>query len=504
VVLFQDGAQVTREGRITLGTSPCSVTIGGLPASVDLQSIRVQVTGPGKILNMTIQNSLKNEDAGLASELAEKLKGLTLELTKLEDILATKEIALAQYRQSLAASTAKFALFSATGKAGFETFSELDSTLSSKIEETIDQITEWQGTKRKLLKEQAACQEDLDGIKAQQGVIDMINIVLEVELESADEFEFVLTYMFKSGMAKWEPFYELYIQEDSLECAMIMYAMATNSTGEDWNDITLAMSTASIKPASIKEPTPIIVHGTKQTATAQPKTTSPAGPRSVADLDADAAAEAALREGLGVQVYEIPDKTTITSSKGFKQFYLEEFTLETSMELFWSSPQGEMVLEFNTIENTNQVFLPGVMRAYIDDEFSGESTIDLVRPFEQFKTSPRESKIVKIRKDLVDRGRKQVTTVVKDRVVKHYGYVIKVNLIAGVDARLVIMDAIPVSEATGKISVSDLRFSKAPLRNENGVLTWELETKTMQKTVKIEYQYNVLTNKGIEVSPRLP
>ncbi|HME55612.1 MAG TPA: mucoidy inhibitor MuiA family protein [Candidatus Lokiarchaeia archaeon] len=547
VVIFQEGAQVTREGKCNLEAGTCIVKIRGLSTSVDTQSIRVKGTGPGKILNMIVKRAYAQEEQpGKVRDILAQIKALQRESRLLDDTIAGKEISLAQYKQSIAGSTGKYALYAATGKTRYETFSELDETLTGKIEGMIDEIADLQRKKKDLAKKIEVCQKEIEKINVRQGTVESNEIELDLEATEADEFTFAASYVFKSSsQARWQPFYEMYLQEESTDCTLKMNSLVTNNTGEDWKDIKLSLSTANIRPVFVQESSPYILRAHKRApvSPARPRAAAPAMAPSGAhtarakmgktkfamggmnkeekeedevmapeeaepmepdfDMETSIATEAEVHEGVGIQTYEIDGYVNVPNGKDSGPFFLKDFPLTAELELFWSSPQGIMVVARNVVENTGQVLLPGTMRTYIDEEFVGESQADFVRPFEKFKTGVRESKIIKIKKELVDRGRKKAGTVVKDKIVRHYGYSIKIDVLADLDAKFVVMDAIPTSDST-RISVNNISFSQDPDKNETGVITWNFDTKSMDKKTSIDYEFDVVYNKDVVITPPLP
>ena len=545
-VIFQEGAQVTREGKCNLEPGNCTVRILGLPTSVDAQSIRVKGTGPGKILNMVVKRAYAQEEQpGVVKDLLAQIKALQREATLLDNTIAGKLVSYNQYKQSITGSTGKYALYAATGKARYNTFSELDETLSGKVEAVLQELMVLQRKKTDLAKQVEICQKKINKINARQGTVESYEIELDLEATDADEFVFAISYVFKSSsQARWQPFYEMYLQEGSPDCSLKMNGLVTNNTGEDWKEIKLSLSTANIRPVSVQESSPYILQAHKRMPVTSPAARPMAsvaggvrkrglmatGKMSKAELPRDAkeeeeestvafepepmveaeidmvtsiATEAEVHEGVGIQTYNIDGNVNVPNGKDSGPFFLKEFPLTANLELFWSAMQGIMVVARNVVENTGQVLLPGIMRTYIDEEFVGESRADLVRPFEKFKTGVRESKIIKIKKELVDRGRKKAGAVVKDKIVRHYGYAIKMEVLADVDAQFVVMDAIPTSDST-KISVNNVTFSKDPDKNETGVVTWNFETKSMEKKTSIDYEFDVVYNKDVAITPPLP
>lgn len=540
VIIFQEGAQVTRSGKIKLDAGISVVKIGGIPPAVDAQSIRIKGMGPGQILNMVVKKAYAEKaPPGKQREIVDMLKALAKELRGIDDQIAGKEAALAQYKASIAASTAKFPLFSAAGRVPFGTYTELDASLAGKVEGTIDEIAGLLQQKKAVNKRIAVLQRDLQKLNAKQGTVESQEVFLDLESKDMAEFEFIVSYVFKSSTnARWQPFYEANLKETGKEASLKLNGLVTNATGEDWLDVTLALSTANIRPVSIVEPAPFIIRAHKYVAApVRAMAPAPAGrsggfammkksiecaKEEVMDKDEDrfmvpaeepapepefnmvsATTEAAeVHEGVGIQMYQVAGKVNIPNGKDSGPYFLKEFALESTLELYWSSAQGDMTIARNKIKNTGQVLLPGKMRTYIDNEFIGESQLVLVRPFEEFDTAIRESKVIKVKKELVDRGRKKAGAVLKDKVSRHYGYKVKMELLADLETKLVAQDAIPVSDST-RITVENVKFSKEPDKNVSGVLTWNIPTKGMKK-MDIDYEFDVVYSKGIEVTPPLP
>lgn len=527
---------MTRSGKIKLDAGLSVVKIGGIPPAVDAQSIRVKGTGPGQVLNMVVKKAYSEKaPPGKQREIVDKLKALGKELRGIDDQIAGKEAALAQYKASIATATGKFPLFSAAGKVPFATYTELDASLAARIEGTIDEIAGLQQQKKAVNGQIAVLQKEFQKLRGKQGSVESQEVLLDLESKDMAEFEFVVSYVFKSASyAHWKPFYEAYLKEAGSEASLKLNGLVTNATGEDWLDVTLALSTANIRPVSVVEPSPYILRAHKPMPQVAMKVMSappmgrPAGvfkkaskemekkeydvgdeetvmPEAEPEPDFDmvsATTEAAeMHEGVGIQVYQVAGKVNIPNGKDSGPYFLKEFTLASTLELYWSSAQGEMTIARNKVKNTGQVLLPGQMRTYIDNEFTGESQLNLVRPFEEFDTAIRESKAIKIKKTLVDRGRKKAG-MVKDRVSRHYSYQIKLELLADLDTNLVAQDAIPISDST-RITIENVKFSKEPEKNESGVLTWKIPTKNMKK-LDIDYEFDVLYDKNVEVTPDLP
>ncbi len=528
---------MTRSGKIKLDAGLSVVKIGGIPPVVDAQSIRVKGTGPGQVLNMVVKKAYSEKaPPGKQREIVDKLKVLAKELRGIDDQLAGKEAALAQYKASIATATGKFPLFSAAGKVPFGTYTELDASLAARVEGTIDEIAGLQLQKKAVTSQTAVLQKDFQKLRGKQGTVESQEVLLDLESKDAAEFEFVVSYVFKSSSyARWQPFYEVYLKEAGDEASLKLNGLVTNTTGEDWLDVTLALSTANIRPVAVVEPTPYILRAHKPApqVVMRPAAAAPTGrsfsmmrmkeskkmdmeeaeadevcakaevpaEEPMVDMVSATTVAAEVHEGVGIQVYEVSGKVNIPNGKDSGPYFLKDFALQSTLELYWSSAQGEMTIARNKVKNAEQVLLPGQLRTYIDNEFTGESRLGLIKPFEEFDTGIRESKAIKVKRSLVDRGRKK-SGMVKDKVSRHYGFQVKFELLADIDTKLVAQDAIPISDST-RITIENTKFSKEPDKNESGVLTWNIPTKGMKK-LDIDYEFDVVYNRDVEVTPPLP
>ncbi len=426
-------------------------------------------------------------------------------------------------------------MFAAAGKTPLSSFEETEEFLLAKFEILVGEVSKATRSIEALASKIESARVDLDDIGGKEGTASYTELLLEVHAKQADEFEFHVTYVFKGASnVCWEPLYEINLKESEPEARISLNGEVYNRTGEEWNDISLVLSTASMVPVSLTEPSPCILRAHRVVSApveskmmkkssmgfggsrrSMPEAVGSAmdddmlkeaeeeAPAEEPEPDVDMDVEETVgHEVAGIQAYEIGGKVSIANGKKTGPFLLQEFTLACAAELFWSPQQGETVIARSEITNGVKVLLPGRARTYIDGEFAGESTLPLVRPLEKFTAGIRESKVLKAKKELTDRGRKTAGAIVKDKITRHYAYCIKLDLLHPIEAKLLVMDAIPHSDST-RIAIENIAFSKEPDKNVVGVLTWAMKTKEM-KTVSIDYSFDVRYDKDVVIEPPLP
>jgi uncharacterized protein (TIGR02231 family) len=543
VTIFQEGAQVTREGTTSLEPGVNTVRFPGLPRDLDRESFRVTGSGPAKILNMVIKPFYTEKELPEdAKALVDRIESMQRELTQLDDKLGLKRTTVEQLKASLVGATKKFARYSALGKAEYTSFADLGDTTAGRIVAVIAEISDLTIERDELARKIDAARSDAEKIRARAGAVEYTDVFLDIEVDGSDELAFSLNYIFKGRQASWQPIYEIYLGEESTGVSLRMNATVANNSGEDWAQALLTLSTANIRPVDITEPSPYMIRAHKPVPrpvpTAAPmakKRFAASGLRAVSgatagaprnaireEMDFGGEAEVVVmepeeaepepvemeisstseNEASGFQTYTISDPVDILKGKEAGPFFLKEISLITALEIFWS-PAQDAAIARNVVTNTNQLLLPGKTRTYIDNEFAGESPMPLTRPFEEFTTAVRECKVLKIKRKIVDRGGKKAGAIIKDKVSKHYSYEIEIERVQTVDAKLVVMDAVPVSDST-KIMVQDMKIYPDPDKNVNGVVTWNFATKDLEEKTAIDYEFSIVYDRNVVFETPLP
>jgi uncharacterized protein (TIGR02231 family) len=316
-------------------------------------------------------------------------------------------------------------------------------------------------------------------------------------------------------------------------------ANCVNQTAEDWKDINLEVSTATMTAIRAEKPSPLIVQEyvpyspPKMYATGGALRGAPAGgavPCVVADATtattedmdemlakvseekekkqekAPEKPKPAVREqtaqvsdAVGVQTFKLPGKVSIPSDNDPHPVTLATVTLPSKKTLFWSSAKPDLVVAQDALTNGEIVLIAGKVKTYYKDEFIGETTIPLVAPNEEFKIGSRASFDVKVTKKLVDRSKEK--KLVKNKYTQSYNYTIEIKNLGKVQGLLKVYDRIPHSNSE-KIKVIPEYPDQAPNKDQMGILKWKIELKDVDSK-KIRYNYDVEWDKEIQITPPL-
>ncbi|KAG8776576.1 hypothetical protein FRC16_004480, partial [Serendipita sp. 398] len=269
--------------------------------------------------------------------------------------------------------------------------------LRSKIEE-VDE---------KIRKEREVWSADTEGKKR------AVRVTVVVYAENDGEAEICLTYMVSN--ASWTPLYDLRAIVGPTKTTITLHYRATivQSTGEDWKEVELTLSTASPQLGStIPTLSPLWLNpivqqqyytkSKRQTKSASffavpssaPRPSAPGGPLGFGGEDYDrlGVPEAKAVEGTMSTSFVIEGLSTIPSDTDLKSqaHKVSVAVLDLTADLEWISVPKEKTSAFlqARVKNlSSYMLLPGKTNVFLDDNFVAKSRIEQVSPNESFQIS---------------------------------------------------------------------------------------------------------------------
>ncbi len=525
VIVYQRGATITRVGKLELQSGTYDVIIPGLPASVDKDSIRVKGTGEGAILNINVAQQFEEvyskEDADLAED---EIKKLDQEIAKLREDWAIQENIIAKMVATRGEFFQQFGAWFSAGETSLEKLTALDTSLDAQITKAQETIKGIEDKLEGLVKKREIIDRKLRSIRDRSAVKEFwdVHVILSAEKPS----EFALEVAYQIPEAWWQALYDAHVGTGQVDLKII--ANTWNNTSEDWNNILLEVSTATLTAITAQKPSPFVLqeyHPYAATANRDMKfkKAAPSKPRMMKEIagggmpkdgfaydleeapappsEPEAAAPVAeVSDSLGVQTYKLPERISIPSDKTSHPILLTSVTLDCQKKLFWSVVHPEVVVAQDTVTNGELILLPGKVKSYFEGEYVGETTIQAVAPKETFKLGTRLSYEVKVTKKLVDRSRAKQA--VKGRLMQRYEYQFQIDNLAKVDVPLKLYDRIPHSNSD-KIKVETDFTENPPAKVEMGIVKWKVDLKGIEKKAW-KYRYIVNYDKNITITPALP
>lgn len=244
VTVYPDRAEVVREAEVKLPAGASQIQFEGVPANVEGDSLRVSGRGVAATIGAVEVRQVAHD-----AEVSAEFKAADAEVKKLETQWAALEAQdaissqLRAYLDSLRATNAE-------RQSEAIAATKIDPlSLKAMMEFLRSGYTELatQDLERRMQK--PAVQEALKVARAKRdaarpsGSIRSRVAVVDVTTAAAGTLQVELSYV--APGAYWRPAYRATLDADKAEIDLVSEAVVTQSTGEDWNDVALVLSTAA-------------------------------------------------------------------------------------------------------------------------------------------------------------------------------------------------------------------------------------------------------------------
>jgi uncharacterized protein (TIGR02231 family) len=508
VTVFMDRARVTRRGKLELAQGDHRLTFDDLPLQLDPASIRVSARGtvPVKLRGVDVQKAF------FAQPPNERVRDLEAAIRVLEN--HTKAL----YDQSTVCSKEiesldgvlqvhdRFARGLGSGRLAVDAF---DGILRFHAERREQLATKWRELQN-LLTDKKAEKEKLEREKSQVWSAqnkDRLVVALELEASAAGTVEVDVTYMLKG--AGWRPLYDIRLMGDDIEVTYL--GEVTQSTGEDWNGVSLSLSTARPAAATaIPLLTPMVVRPRQRepqeefmAMRAMPAmmgrragavTMSAAGSADMAGdtacLEAPAAIEQATVEQSGAAVtFNIPSKIDVPSDESPHKATVGIFRLKPRFDFVAVPKIAESV--FRRVKATNATaytLLPGLAQLFVADDFLGSVPIKLTAPNQEIELAFGVEDRLTVERGVMKRdvGKTMLTA----RRRNHFGYEIRLKNHFAAPQLVTVVDHFAKPEHEDIKATLDSVDPKPSRQDDLNVMIWKV-TVPANGQQKIKYEFTV-------------
>jgi uncharacterized protein (TIGR02231 family) len=522
VTIYRNGAKIERTGSIELKPGTHKLEIAYLTRFLEKESVRVSGRGYATIVSFdTVDTTVEVSGYSKLDDLVKKREVLQKQLTKLQSELERVNRRMGFYTQVLDNSAGEFSRWIPAGESDVDQLSSLETLVTTQLDELHKLQIKLRDDIEKVQKEIAILNREIDKFRSEVNQYEITNSVfVNVEAHKLGKCEFKLSYFVSN--AYWEPTYDFILSEDKTD--VTMYTVVQNNTQEDWDNVNLTVSTASRRTAAISEPLPYYISiyappppRARRSMAKKAKLAAPAASgvaRDEVELEEFAiAAEEPLPDMVpqpvtatamevgGVFVFVLPDPVKVAADGEPHAFPTSRIQLDADRKFFWNAVDFAEAIEVTTIENSEGVLLPGKARIYYQDEYLGETLLNLIAPHEKVDVGMRFSYELKVEKKLVAKSTEK-KGLLKGNVAREYTYELIIKNFRKKKSEVKIMDRIPHSDSE-IIKVEDRKFSPATSKDELGVLTWEIEI-PQEDEVKITYSFLIEYPRGQRIHPPLP
>lgn len=490
VTVFPNRARVTRDGMLHLARGEHMLVLAELPASLDKDSVRASGKGANaKILGVEVATEFvaRPPETSIA-ELQRALEVLQDADKSLGDD-DTTQVARIEFLKSLReASGQSLAKGIAFGKATLENVESLAAYLDRELDAANTRRREIAQKRREQKREIEAAQARLNQA---QTVEQKERREIRVTVEATAETDLQMEVTYAVAGASWTPLYDVRLNETKVELTYL--ASVSQQTGEDWNAVELALSTA--RPAVSAEipeldpwyvdgyrPAPMMASATARGSAAGGMFQAAPAPQS-AVFDAAPlmeVAQASVESSGAAVTYRVARPMTIPSDGAPHKTTVTTLDLTAQLDYVTAPKIAEEAYLRAKIKNESPfILLLGSANIFHGADFVGATELETVAPNEEFEAHLGVDDRVKIERELIEHTVDK--TLIGNTRRLFFGYKITLTNLLATPAKITALDQLPVSrDEEIKVKLRDTSPKPAEQSDLN-VLKWELELKPQEK-----------------------
>ena len=501
VTVFPDAAIVTRKGSAEVPAGSHLLVLGNLPPRVDPASIRIEGVGAKGLTIGSVETRRKPALVQSSADIDTKLKTLRAEQMSVQGRIQAVEAELRAIDRFATVAPDN------AGKDG----KPIDLAIWKQAWSTIGEATASAQERLNPLRTRAQeidleirAQEAARG-RPQPGLQPQIEVTVAIQAEVATQADFTISY--RVAGARWVPAYDALLDTGAGEApprlALVRRALVSQSTGEDWQDVTLTLSTARVTggmgapdlPAqtlNLYEPPPVVVYQDQMRGRSAP---APAAAPPMANARAEKAqaeparreaareAEARLDSGPFSTQFVAPGRATVTRDGAQRNVRLASTTLEPQLLVKIVPALDQTAYLSARVTGPDDVpLLGGEVSLLRDGVFVGKSRIGLTAPGEPVDLGFGPDDRIKVERVPVRaRENDALTASSKFRL---FDFRTSITSRQTRSVRVQVIDRIPVSDNTA-VTVEQMKETTPPTEkqvgNARGVMGWSFDLKPGEK-----------------------
>lgn len=514
VTVYPDGASVTRVIEADIPGGDNTVVLHDFPLGIDASSLRVEGEANAKLTIGAIDaRPPRAAPPANLPELDQRIEALKDQRDNLQGAIDA-----ATARRKFAERFAEASPAGIGDKGEARPIAEWRAAFAAVSEEVASADTAVRDAERK--------QRDLDReiarLESDRAIKPPSKLEVRVDLAAAAATRAKLRVTYAVRNARWAPIYDARLdtgakdRKPALELAR--RAEITQTTGEDWSDVSLSVSTVrTARGGNAPELTSLMVQYPQPAGlpppSAVPMMQDVAKPvaRSVAKLAEPAPQQAEERQAVaevgGFQVvFKIHGRVSVGTSEGAKSLRIS--TAAIAPDLIVRSvpvidPTGFLEASFKQSEDAP--LLPGRVAIYRDGVFVGRGQMKSASKDETVRLGFGADDKVKIERTVLNRNEGSAGLIVTTSKTDERSFKTTVRNGHDFPIRVAIEDRLPVSE-NEEIQVEMLSSTTMPtatnLRDKRGVLEWAFDAKPGEvKDINLAWRVRWPKDKGVVMTP---
>jgi len=520
VTVYPDAALVTRAMDVELPAGASNVVLRGLPFALDPASLRVKGEGGAAIGIGAVEARLAPADTKPDTAIEARLKGLRSDREGWQttiDALTVKSDMIRRFAQS---SPEKLSAESKPLDIG--QWNSAFDTVGAALAKVGDDLRAARARTRDL-------DEEIKAVEAsrprQTGKPPLRDISIALDAASATKAKLSISY--RVSGASWRPAYDAKLdtggagRKPALE--LVRRAQIYQRTGEDWSDVTLAVSTTralrgsqapDVQPERIafwEPPIPMAAGMARREAApmaksmqmdaSRPATQAPAAPPPVQAEEQ----KTILQADAWQASFVVPGRISVPADGATKNFALGAKRYEPALIVKTSPALDPTAYLEAHLENAEEApLLAGAVSVQRDGAFVGQGAIGTIAPGEGFDLGFGADDRVTVARVPVKRKENEPTWYNQTKIdLRDYKTTVK-NL-HDFPIKTVVVDRIPFSENSA-ITVEQLSQTTPPTEKQvgdkRGVMSWTFDLKPQEnKDIRIAWRMKWPADRDVVFQP---
>lgn len=559
VIVYRGQAMVSRAIEVDLPQGSCEIVVKKLPERVIAESIFA--TGAADVTIASVryrQKEVGKDTRQEVKDLEAKIEGVVKEQYQAQRDHDISDWLFKQYSAqwglSLNAANTDFN----RGLLQSEPIQKLTEHLESKATKCHESSVKTELRQKELEKELGELQRNLNDLKAGTSRVEREAVI---NVTSAGKQKAVIRLNYLVNGANWLPQYNLRANPDKGIVSVEYNALMHQTSGEDWNNVTVSLSTAQpammaappvLEPMKVGLTAGVVESGSlaeKRVAGAPPSSQSAyrdlssefqmvqsqrrematkgkaaqsqlnvaAMSNQMMELRADKdtlqliqseAKRFARTEGVGVS-YSLPGKLTMPTRTEQQLVGIAAFEGKSDFVMVGAPLLTDYVyLQADVTNDSAVVMLAGPASMYRDGEFVGRGEMDLVTMGEKFSVGLGVDSQIRIAREFKD---KKIDTLWGRRRTEKYDYRIAISNYKNRKVKLRLLERIPYTEDEN-LEIKD--FETKPLLSTDadylrtdknkGILRWDLElppNTSEERATVVTYSYAMRYGGDMQIQP---
>ena len=519
VTVYPDGATVTRIITVDLPSGDSTLVAKDFPLALDTSSIRVEGEGGAKLTIGTIDARSPRAAPVNLPELEKRLEALSDQRADLQGAIDS-----ANARRKFAEHFAEAAPVGIGEKGEARPIAEWRTAFAAVGEEIASADTAIRDATRKLRE----IDRQIAQLEAERKAKPASKLEVRMDIAAPAATKATLRVTYNVRNARWMPLYDARLdtgaKDRKAQLELVRRAEITQSTGEDWSNVTLGVSTVRISRggsapelgslvAQYPQPQRPMALGTasdlarpapmtrQAQSPAMAKVAESAEPRERADEQ-----QAVAEIGDFQATFRIPGRVSLGAAEGAKSLRIAAMTVPADLAVRAApvlDPTAFLEASFKQTDDTT--LLPGKVAIYRDGVFVGRGKISASAKDDIVRLGFGADDKVRIERAVLKRNEGSAGLLVTTSKTDERSF--KTTIRNGHDfpIKVAIEDQLPVSESED-IVVEMLPATTPPtakdIRDKRGVLEWSFDAKAGEvKDINFAWRIRWPKDKGMVIVP---